>query len=585
MKILANKKIMGWVVLFLMSFFLVACQGDEEPTKVMYTVIFDVNTEDMVQNQPDVVRVEQGKTVLKPSVDPVRTGYVFEGWYDNAEGTGSAYDFSKAVDRNNFVLYAVWSVQINYFNITFDYQGSRENVVSQVAQGGQVQRPNDPERSGYRFDGWFIDEAFSTQFNFQTAINNHLTIYVKWVEVVTITFEFNDDETAPLILTLDLLEELEAPEVSDRDGYSFGGWYLDQAFQHAYEFGEVEQSKTLYARWIETSETASYTVVFNYNYEGSPEQVTRTVFDGSVVSQPSTTRSNYRFLGWYTDQGTYQNRFLISTPVTKDLELYAHWVRTYQLSTDLNYEGAINPNPRTVDEQASITPPANPSRIGYTFAGWSDQKTGLIGFDFSAGISESTTVYAQWTKNYVFEAEHLDFNDFFGWGFSGNATGTDAIVYDATGVSESSNQRFVSYLYGKGITLAYEIYSDRAVDNVKLTLRLSGELKDFYIQSMKTPLSIEEEPVYTVRFNGDVVDYGEIFFGNVPSQSSNTIKPFEDFVVSVNLSLKEGKNEILLITDNELGMGGTMTATAPMVDCIKIETYAVLTWQPKLDNY
>ena len=163
-------------------------------------------------------------------------------------------------------------------------------------------------------------------------------------------------------------------------------------------------------------------------------------------------------------------------------------------------------------------------------------------------------------------------------------TGTDAILEDVTGNAGVSNGRFVTYLYGNGITLEYEIYSDRDIDNVTLTLRLSGEIKDFYIQA-KTPNMLEPEPVYTIKVNGKALNYSNIYFYDVPSQSANTLLPFKDFVISVNVSLKTGLNVIELITDNELLMGGTMGATAPMVDCLKLTTYAVLTWEPKLDNY
>ena len=50
----------------------------------------------------------------------------------------------------------------------------------------------------------------------------------------------------------------------------------------------------------------------------------------------------------------------------------------------------------------------------------------------------------------------------------------------------------------------------------------------------------------------------------------------------VTVSLKEGYNCIQLITCNNMnpaGEGqGTFAGTAPMVDCIKLNTTAVLTW-------
>ena len=39
-----------------------------------------------------------------------------------------------------------------------------------------------------------------------------------------------------------------------------------------------------------------------------------------------------------------------------------------------------------------------------------------------------------------------------------------------------------------------------------------------------------------------------------------------------------------MIVANDHGMGGTMQATAPVLDCIKVKTSADLTWNPIVSN-
>ncbi|HCB66493.1 MAG: hypothetical protein A2009_02030 [Tenericutes bacterium GWD2_38_27] len=587
-KTFLNQIIVLVMVLFL-STLLFSCEGDEPiPTvvEVKYNVIFDVNAgDDQVNNEPDVVRITSGAVVTQPSPNPSRNGFDFAGWYLTSATDGAQYVFSTPVTAN-LVLYAKWTITIQYFTVSLDFSGGGINSTQQIAEGDTVDEPAEPVRVGYRFAGWYIDQAFSSQYNFTNTVDDDFTIFAKWVQLVTVTFNQNyQDAPSATQQILDINETAVTPESPVRSAYTFGGWFMDAEGTTPYEFPAVVENITVYAKWIENSTAIAYTVELDYNYDGSPDNIIQTITEGGVISQPNTTRQNYRFLGWYLDQGTYLNRFSSSTPVTSDLMLYANWVHTYQLSINYNYSGSINPSGLVVDEGIAITVPQSPSRIGFTFAGWSDNSIGIIGFDFSEGIFENTAVYAQWSKTNVFEAEYLDFSDFFGWGFSGNATGTDAIVEDATGVGQASNGRFVTYLYGKGITLLYEIYSDRNVSNVTLTLRLSGEVMDFYIQSTKTIGVLEEEPVYTVKVNDVALQYANISFTDVPSQSENTLLPFTDFIISVNVNLVEGKNTIALITDNALLMGGTMGATAPMVDCIKINTYAILTWNPILDNY
>ena len=577
------------IMILSLSMLLFACKEDEivTPVEVKYNVVFDVNAGDaLVNNEPDIMRVVSGSNASKPTPDPSRNGFDFIGWYLNEAGSGEAYQFNTPITAN-LVLYAKWSVTIQYYTVTIVYANGDANETEQIVSGQMMNEPTEPLRVGYHFEGWYIDELLSSKYNFANEVTSNFTLYAKWIQMFTITFDLNyEGSAAPTSQTLLLGDVAEEPEILDRVNYTFAGWFKDTGFTLPYEFDAVSSSVTVYAKWIEDSTATMFTVEFIYGYEGSPSNVIRTVAEGAMVNQPTTTRENYRFLGWYLDQGTFQNRYFTSTtPITQNLVLYANYVRTYQLNVDYNYSSAINPNPRTVDVGVEITIPQTPSRIGYTFAGWSNSSSGTIGYNFTTGITTNTTVYAQWTKTNVFEAEYLDFRDFFGWGFSGNATGTDAIVADLGGAANASNGRFVNYLYGNGITLTFDIYSDRAVSGVVLTLRLSGEIKDFYIQSQKTIGVLEPEPVYTIKVNNQTIIYPNISFEDVPAQSSNTLLPFQDFVISMTINLVEGKNEIKLITDNELSMGGTMSATAPMVDCLKLTTYAILTWTPKLDNY
>ena len=59
-----------------------------------------------------------------------------------------------------------------------------------------------------------------------------------------------------------------------------------------------------------------------------------------------------------------------------------------------------------------------------------------------------------------------------------------------------------------------------------------------------------------------------------------TTLPFEDFLVTANLSLVEGLNKFEMITDNTEVMKDTAKCQAPMVDCLKVITpdNVKLTW-------
>lgn len=54
-----------------------------------------------------------------------------------------------------------------------------ENVY--VRKGGKVERPEDPVREGYIFDGWYTGNKYTKEFDFNTTIDHNTNIFAKWV--------------------------------------------------------------------------------------------------------------------------------------------------------------------------------------------------------------------------------------------------------------------------------------------------------------------------------------------------------------------------------------------------------------------
>ena len=78
-----------------------------------------------------------------------------------------------------------------------------------------------------------------------------------------------------------------------------------------------------------------------------------------------------------------------------NLTLYAEWLRT--LSFDTNSATPINSiNLRPGD---ALSAPSEPTKIGYTFAGWYTNVALTIPFTFGSMPDENLIVYAKWTIN------------------------------------------------------------------------------------------------------------------------------------------------------------------------------------------
>lgn len=597
-------KFFALVLAVLLVFSVFSACKPPEPDIEKITVIFDVNCPSniVIQNEPDPVTIEKGDPVAEPDPAPSRNGYVFKGWYDNSSCQGDPFDFSTSVSEDAFTLYAKWELFVAKYTVSYNYNNHGTNSSVQVESGATITPPAVSDVADAFFEGWYLEAEGVTPYVESTTVTEDFTLYAKWTTAYTVSFNLNggDSEAIPQ-------QKLRSgtaptmPQQPTRGSYVFSGWYTEAACTNPYVSGAVTQSFTLYAKWVAYTDE-KFTVMFSLNGEPGTAPASQEVSSGAVISLPTApVHTEYHFVGWYTDaEGT--NAFNSNSPITADLTLYAKWARVYKATFNYNYTGAPAALVRDVYEGDALTAPSNPSRTGgYTFAGWSTTAAGLLDFVFGNAISSNIALYAQWKMTYVLEAEDLDFSKFNGSGWSGGAKGTDAIITkengddtrDTSGKPTASNGHYVTYLYirdadnqpGETTTLTFIVNSDRAVEGAELYWRLSAEFFNITIFAETKPANAyEKNGKYTAELNGTSLDYGFINFSEVPGLGSEYKKGFQDFKIS-NVSLKQGQNVIKLITDNNTWFGGTAVAVAPLVDCIKINTYAVLSWTKVNGNY
>ena len=153
--------------------------------KVMYSVAFE--TGGGGGTLPDV-SVMNGKTIAKPA-DPVREGYIFLGWYADAEYQ-KLYNFESEAVTKDTKIYARWTPTVpgqTEYEIGFDlnYEGA-ESVASIRTIGGKLYNVTTPQREGYDFGGWWVSpyndpDKLSYACNADTVFEENLTLYAKWL--------------------------------------------------------------------------------------------------------------------------------------------------------------------------------------------------------------------------------------------------------------------------------------------------------------------------------------------------------------------------------------------------------------------
>ena len=177
----------------------------------------------------------------------------------------------------------------------------------------------------------------------------------------------------------------------------------------------------------------AYTVTFQS--EGGSEVASQIRANAPAARPADPTKEGHTFIGWYNGESEWD----FETPVTADLTLTAKWqINRYTITFDT--AGGSEVAPITQDYGTTITAPANPTKTGYTFAGW--DKT--IPTTMPAG---DMTITARWTENRVIviirpddSKDEPDPGIVHRWGpWRSNGDGTHTRRCTASGCSDQQN--------------------------------------------------------------------------------------------------------------------------------------------------
>lgn len=121
-----------------------------------------------------------------------------------------------------------------------------------------AEKPEDPVRENYSFDGWFTDSDLKDEFDWSTPISEHITLYAKWTPVssgLTHSVALISDGQIIDILSVNGGSVAIQPVDPSKEGYTFGGWYTDPGCTQAYDWTQpVTGNLTLYAQWSPVSD-------------------------------------------------------------------------------------------------------------------------------------------------------------------------------------------------------------------------------------------------------------------------------------------------------------------------------------------
>jgi uncharacterized repeat protein (TIGR02543 family) len=395
---------------------------------------------------------------------PIKTGYVFNGWYDNAQLSGTAITgqktwlYSQFYTQNFYAKYTAITYTINYY----DHNGNTLSLSpTSIQYGSSYMFPTPPARPGYFFFAWYQNSLFNGS-SYMTSITNpwtftsdqnfytkytRRTYYITYIDIIT---------GSALTLSPSSIEfdrSYTFPTPPQKPGYTFDAWYETSDASGALKYVSSQginwtflQNTTFYAKYIAITYYISYydnTILLNL----SPNFV---VYNTRFTLPTPAAKPNYTFGGWskYSNGSTPTYNGEILYDDTTDINFYAKYIlNAVTLIWDRNNIGGNTRTDNNVVVNSSVTAPT-PKAVGYTFAGWYSSSTGgtlqVNANSLYTMPSSATTLYARWTDN-----GNIKFSD-----LKSTYNLTDPIkistIFGLVGFSTTAPKKLIENFKGKG---------------------------------------------------------------------------------------------------------------------------------------
>lgn len=262
---------------------------------------------------------------------------------------------------------------------------SNADVTFNAGKAGSITSDTSSDKSGS--DGKILsykNGLFQDQNLLKSALSDA-------AETVTVKLHYPAETQIWYAQKAAILNTSKLPDL-DYDYYTID-WYSDDSFSSSVTFPYTLSTDTeLYAKC--TPKTFQVSFITDDDSITIPKQAV--TYPASAAEPTGLSKTGYTLDGWYTDKDC-TTAYDFSSKVTGDITLYAKWnINSYTVSFDSN--GGSSVAAQSVNYNTTASKPADPSRKGYTFAGWFTGKDCKTAYDFNSNVTGDITLYAKWNK-------------------------------------------------------------------------------------------------------------------------------------------------------------------------------------------
>ena len=343
---------------------------------------------------------------------PYKAGYTFTGWYAD-EACTTPFDFDAyfaSQEKADVTVYAGFE-EVVATVVAIVYMSDDVQFETQIVEDG-VTAPTSriPGKAGFRFTGWYADEACTQLFDFDAYFAQDEKTSV----IVYAGFEVDEDAIIQIIYYVDgnvahTQNVTAQTSASDADaphkaGHKFTGWYADAACTELFDFDAYFKSSprntvSVYAGFDEIAD-----VLLHYSVDGEIEHTQTVAYDTTESDCADPDKVGYTFIGWFADAACETpfdfKSYFAQTDKAAETTVYAGFEEIIEI---FYYVDGTLTWTQVVSDDTAAAIPNEPGKAGYSFAGWYDgEGADAQEFDFKAYFaSEQKTdvkVYAHFER-------------------------------------------------------------------------------------------------------------------------------------------------------------------------------------------
>jgi len=307
-----------------------------------------------------------------------KPGHTFEGWYNNPEFTGSAITSIPSGSYGDINLYAKF-VELPKYQLNMNLnEGELDDSYYGVYSIGDPQVSLDIstyDNSGNASGTYLCDKSI--------VPNNSL----RWQYKILLQYDASLD--AYKVVCLDAAKD------TANNAASAAGVTWTHALSNS--SSNITTLVTL-GQYIVLSQKAT---VGTNDFEAFVYEEPQLIYgvkpiiytiESEDITLPTPTKEGYTFAGWYNNpEFTGEKVTVVDTAINSNVTVYAKW--SQDVSTIIfNTNGGTAIESITAPVGDTITKPADPTKEGYTFAGWDQEIPSVM-------PSSGLTINATWTIN------------------------------------------------------------------------------------------------------------------------------------------------------------------------------------------